>query len=242
MFPQDLWPPYLVGWRVKLKDLLQQTPVTPSSSGQLITRQIKNVVFSLPRGLLLLNLTRSYFLMKICYPQSHITRCSRGTSGHMTNRKHYISIFTGSVATKLTGIRWGATNLRVKCPFVHVVTWGNVTNKKRYIWTSAKLHLLNLKWWCLMSRGHHPQWSHDTIVAWRIKVVISLFLHGSCLQNSTRWYSLLYWATISKSHDSLITWVYVVSWQIKKLYLQFHKSYGHQAWQGRGLWHGANTQ
>ena len=42
----------------------------------------------------------------------------------------------------------------------------------------------------------------------------------------------------------LTTWLYVVSWQIKKRYIyhQFRKSYGHQTQQGSDLWHGMTTQ
>ena len=46
----------------------------------------------------------------------------------------------------------------------------------------------------------------------------------------------------TKSHDSLIMWLYVALWQKKTLYLQFHKSYRHQTWQGGGSWHKKKTQ
>ena len=63
--------------------------------------------------------------------------------------------------------------------------------KIRYNWTSARLYLLNLKLWELMRRGYHPQWSYDTKTTWRIKKPLSLFLHGSWLLNSARWWLML---------------------------------------------------
>ena len=119
--------------------------------------------------------------MKRCYPRSHVTRWSRGNINRL-------------LATKLeqdSGLWWETENSRVTCSFVHVVTRGHVTNKKRYISTYARLCLLNLKWMWLMRRGHHPPWSHDTIVTWRVKKVISLFSHGSWLPNSTRWWLMV---------------------------------------------------
>ena len=62
LLPQDLWPPYLTGWWVKLKDYHQQNQVTLSLESHVFlvmwdTWQMKNVMFPIPRSLWLLNLT-----------------------------------------------------------------------------------------------------------------------------------------------------------------------------------------
>ena len=133
MFPQDLWPPYLVGWRVKLKDHLQQTPVTPSSSGQLITRQIKNVVFSLPRGLLLLNLTRSYFLNSKCVYQCMV--CKAEVSANTSYKEYYGASKRGSNLDTLIIHNLSETY------FI------NVTELSEYLWTlEANRTEYHLKW------------------------------------------------------------------------------------------------
>ena len=84
-------------------------------------------------------------------------------------------------------------NLRVTCPFVNLVTW---QIKSRYISTSTRTSQLNLKQWCLMKRGHHPQWSHYKLVARRIKKVISLYMaHDFQTRQSD---GLWYWAITRK--------------------------------------------
>ena len=45
---------------------------------------------------------------------------------------------------------------------MHVVTWGHVTNKKRYISTSSRTFLLNLKWMLFIRRSHHLTNSYVT--------------------------------------------------------------------------------
>ena len=81
-------------------------------------------------------------------------------------------------------------------------------------------------------RCHHPQWSHNTIVEWRIKKVLSLFLHGSWLPNSPRWW-LWYWVT-----RHIVAWLRGYSvWS-----RGYIKSYGHQTQQGSDLLHGMTTQ
>ena len=78
LLPQDLWPPYLVGWGFKVKDRLEQGHLTLWSRGQVITWQMKKVIFPLPRGLRLLNVTGRKPLIKRYYPQSHTTSWSHG--------------------------------------------------------------------------------------------------------------------------------------------------------------------
>ena len=46
----------------------------------------------------------------------------------------------------------------------------------------------------------------------------------------------------TKSHDYLILWLYVVSWQNKKWTRNLWTPNGHQTWRGSGLLHGTNTQ
>ena len=72
--------------------------------------------------------------------------------------------------------------------------------------------LLNLTQWWLMRRGHHPQWWHDTIVARRIHKISRVF---TWLMDTKLDKMMAYGIgpPCRKSHDSLITWLYVASWQ-----------------------------
>ena len=78
LLAQDLKPQYLAGWWVKMKDHQQQIHVNLWSRNQMITWEMKNVIFSLPRGLRLPNVTGRHLLMKECCSQSHVTRWSSG--------------------------------------------------------------------------------------------------------------------------------------------------------------------
>ena len=42
-----------------------------------------------------------------------------------------------------------------------------------------------------------------------------------------------------KSHDPLITWSSVITWQTKTIILRYHNAYGQQTWQDGGLFWGA---
>ena len=118
-----------------------------------------------------------------------------------------------------------------------MVTWGHVANKKRQISTSARSCLLNLKWIWLMRMDHHPQWSHDKIVAWWRKKSYIFTFKWLMTTKLDKIIAYGIGSPCTNSHDSFITWLYVVT-----LYLQFRKSCGHQTWQGSGLWQGTKTQ
>ena len=76
---------------------------------------------------------------------------------------------------------------------------------------------------------------------WRMNFVISLLLRGLLLLNLTGW-----WLVIRSHHSqsSVVLWSHdhVQSRdQLKSFYLQSHKFYGQQTWQGDNLWHEATT-
>ena len=114
----------------------------------------------------------------------------------LSNKKRCVSISTRTLASKhhriVAMISW--------CPFNDVVTWGHVTNKKKlyFYFHEARSHY-TWEWW-LMGRGRHSQCSHDTIITWQMKNVSSLFLQGSLLPNSTRW-----WLVILEHHAQIHT-------------------------------------
>ena len=95
------------------------------------------------------------------------------------------------------------------------VTW----EMKNVIFTLPwRLWVLNLtEWWCLMRRGHHPQWSHDTTVTQKSNKFYISISTGFMATKLDKVMTYDVGPPRAKSHGFLITWSYVVSWQIKNV-------------------------
>ena len=72
-----------------------------------------------------------------------------------------------------------------------------------------------MKWWWSMRRAQHPQWSHNIILAGRIKKTSVFTLLMTTKIGRVMVYGI--GPPCEKSHDSLITWLHVVSRQIKSV-------------------------
>ena len=94
-------------------------------------------------------------------------------------------------------------NYKVKCLFNDVVMWGHVAKKNVLFPLLRGLWPLKLKGWLLMMRGHHSQWSHDTIVPWQIKKVNLYFYKAPWLPNSTRWWLMI---LVHHAQSHVILW------------------------------------
>ena len=110
-------------------------------------------------------------------------------------------------------------NLRVTCSLVHVVTWGQVTNKKRFISISMIPYPTKLEMVMAYEKGSPP-----TIVAWKNSHVTSKksYISVSTWLISTKSDKVMVYGIgppCTKSHDFSILWFHVVSYQNKKRYI-----------------------
>ena len=85
--------------------------------------------------------------------------------------------------------------------------------------------LVNLKWVWFMTRDHYPQWSHDTIVTWSVKKVISLF-SWRCSKIDGGFVTI---SSVSLCHSTKVTfdellWKYLVWWNVKGCLLKIKKN------------------
>ena len=144
-------------------------------------------------------------------PVDHVDK-----SDHMTNKTR-IYITTRPIATKLEKML-----VYDKEPLVLSTTWScEVTWKITGVTYLLRRGLRQLKltelW--LRKRGHHPQWSHNTVVTWNMaRTIKKCFIFISTWVMATKLNKAMACdirPPRTKSNYSLITWSYIVSWQIK---------------------------
>ena len=83
-----------------------------------------------------------------------------------------------------------------------------------------------------MSTKLETDMTYEKVVTWQVK---DLYFH---MAQTTKLNKMMAYDTVppcTKSHDPLVTWLYVSRDKEKVLYLQYHKSYVHQIWHGSGL-------
>ena len=107
-------------------------------------------------------------------------------------------------------------NYKIKCLFDHVLMWGYVTNKKCYIFTSAGPMVTKSNRMMAYGKGWPPidQMTQESFDEQKRLISISTRLTTTKLDKVVA-YDI--GSPRKNSHDSLITWSYVVSWQMKNV-------------------------
>ena len=141
--------PNLTRWRFIVTGHHPLSLLTPWSRDQVITWQMKNVIFQLPWDLWLPHLTELWVLMRGYYPSSHSTCWPRGHRRSHDKWKMFWIHFhvTCCYQTWQKGGLW----LGVKCPttkpHIHSITW--------QINFVISLLSRGLTGWWLVMRSHH---------------------------------------------------------------------------------------
>ena len=137
-----------------------------------VTWQIKTALSSLSQSLWTLNLAGWWLKMRRPHPQSHVTHRS---SGHVTNKKRYISTFTRLADPKLSSVlthhKWVPKSHETLQFCSHMTIW------KRYISSTTSSMAPKLSRMCTQVEMLSRAKPHDTSVSWsRYKDFIFTFI------------------------------------------------------------------